>query len=570
MTERTDPFDGEMSLRDIASLKKQKPAASKPPAEQPAADTPAPAAPIKQKANTTMLGDPADQVVVNPPETRQFNESAGSEHAVFAFGRFNPPTVGHEKLIHATEKVAKDVGGSAHIIASHSQNTFKDPLPQNKKIGYLKKVVSKGTEVSGSSKDEPSLLHAAKRLHATGVQHLHMVAGSDRAPEYERLLNKYNGTHEGALYNFKSITIHSAGQRDPDAEGVEGMSGTKMRAAAREGDSETFKSGLPKALHPHAEEISDHVRNIKEDVESEEMLIERVVSITTRMHRAVAMRKNKARLERAREIARRRLAKQGSLNRRAMKRAKGILRTRLAGSAGTGYAGLTVSQKIAIDKMVERKKGAIKNIARKIAPRIKGDEMRRLQAVTTGKKYSNSRVVVASYDMIGNMISEKEHKAIVEKAQASGIPTATLLQVFTRGKSAFKNANPPGKTPSQYGFDRLNSFINGGKAVKEDSDLVEQKKPTLRDVLAKGMHTARNMETLDAKHIKPVQTAAAHAANIKDTNDDSEMEMKKKRANIIRRKTQEYVHKVVEERGIRDTTSPSLAESIAALTKKVK
>ena len=572
MTERTDPFEGEMSLRDIASLKKQKPAASKPPAEQPAAAAPPPAVQIKQKANMTLTGEPADQVVINPPEVRQFNESSGSEHAVFAFGRFNPPTVGHEKLIHATEKVASDVGGSAHIVASHSQNTFKDPLPQNKKIGFLKKVVSKGTQVSGSSKDEPSLLHVAKRLHATGVQHLHMVAGSDRAPEYERLLNKYNGTHEGALYNFKSITVHSAGQRDPDAEGVEGMSGTKMRAAARAGNMDTFKSGLPKTLHPHAEEISDHISNIKEDVDGDQIQVEKVVGITTRMHRAVAMRKNKARLERAREIARRRLAKQGSLNRRAMKKAKGILRTKLAGSAGTNYAGLTVSQKIAIDKMVERKKGAIKNIARKIAPRIKGDEMRRLQSVTTGKKFNTSKMVVtSSYEMIGNMISEKEHKAIVEKAAASGIPTSTLLQVFTRGKSAFKTGNPPGKTPSQYGFDRLNSFINGGKAVKEDIDLYEQTKPkTLSDIMQQGLHTARNMGTMDNKNLKPVHTAAGHAAVIKDMSDDSEMEQKRKRANVIRRKTTEYVRKVVEQTGVRDTISPTLAESVTALIKKVK
>lgn len=577
MLQRNDPFDGQMSLEDVQGLSKQDTAPAQPQDPvQPKAAAPAPKpepkplAAFVPKNGQTLMGDSADQVVINPPDTRLAEEQ--EHHGVFAYGRFNPPTVGHEKLIHATEKVAAAHKVPAHIIASHSEGNAKNPVPTKAKVGYLKKVAAKTSKVSSSDKESPNLLTQAAKLHKQGVTHLHMVAGSDRVEEYHKLLHKYNGTHEGALFNFKHITVHSAGHRDPDAEGTEGMSGTKMRAAAKAGEHGKFKSGLPKALHKHADEIADHIRNVKEDAEGfdAEMLFEKVVGITTRMHRAVAMRKNKARLERAREIARRRLAKQGSLNRRAMKRAKGILRTKLAGSAGTNYAGLTVSQKIAIDKMVERKKGAIKNIARKIAPRIKGDEMRRLQAVTTGKKFNTSRVVVASYEMMGNMISEKEHKAIVEKAAATGFDTSTLLAVFNRGKSAWKSKQPPGKTPSQYGFDRLNSFISGGKAFKEDVDLAEQTKPTLRDVLAKGMHTARNIETIDSKNIKPVQTAAAHAANIKDTNDDSEMEMKKKRANIIRRKTQEYVRKVVEDRGVRDTTSPSLFESITALVNKVK
>jgi hypothetical protein len=332
-------------------------------------------------------------------------------------------------------------------------------------------------------------------------------------------------------------------------------------------------------LHKHADEIAAHIRNVKEDAEGvdaemifENLLTEKVVGMTTRMHRAVNMRKNKARMGRAREIARRRLAKSPALNRRAMKKAKGILRTKLAGQQGTNYAGLSVSQKIAIDKMVERKKGAIKNIARKIAPRIKGDEMRRLQAVTTGKKFNTSKMVVtSSYEMNGDVISEKEHKAIIEKADASGISAATLLQVFTRGKSAFKSSNPPGKTPSQYGFDRLNSYINGGKAFKEDVDLHEQTKPkSLSDIMQQGLHTARNMGKVHTNNLKPVQTAAGHAANLKDMSDDSEMERNRKRAEVIRRKTKEYVRKVVEDRGVRDTTAPSLAESITVLTKKVR
>lgn len=296
-------------------------------------------------------------------------------------------------------------------------------------------------------------------------------------------------------------------------------------------------------------------------------LDERVVSMTNRMHRAVSARKNKARLERARTIARKRLAKGPALNRRAMKRAKNVLRSRLAGQAGKNYTSLTVSQKIAIDKMVDRRKGAIKRIASKIAPRVKSDEMRRLQSVGSGKQFRTSRVVVASYEMIGAMLSEKENKAIMEKAETSGIDYQTLLAVFNRGKTAYKQNTPPGKTPSQYAFDRLNSFISGGKAFKEDVDLAEQSKPTLRDVLSKGMHTARNMDTIDPKHIKQVQPSAHHDVSMKSMQSDDEVTQKRKRADIIRRKTTEYVRKVVESTGTTSVDSPSLAACVAAMIK---
>lgn len=570
MLQRNDPFDGEMSLEDVQGLGKQtapKPAAE--PAPEAPAPTPKPLAVILPKNGKTLLGDPADQVVINPPDKARINE-AKEQHGVFTFGRFNPPTVGHEKLIHATEKVAAEHKVPAHIIASHSDNTssskatrVKNPVPLAAKVGYLKKVAAPTSKVSHSDSEHPSLLDQAEKLHKQGVTHLHMVAGEDRVGEYHKLLHKYNGTHEGARFNFKHIEVHSAGHRDPDAEGTEGMSGTKMRAAAKAGDKKTFKSGLPKALHPHAEEIANHIRAVKEEVEEgEDVLLEATVSMTTRMHRAVNMRKNKARMEKARAIARRRLAKQAVLNRRAMKKAKNILRVKLAGQQGANYANLSAAQKIGIDRMVDRKKGAVKKIAQKIAPRIKSDEMRRLQTATAGKSFRSSKMVVsASYELIGNMISEKEKKSIMEKAEASGYDYQTLLQVFNRGKAAFKQSTPSGKTPSQYGYDRLNSFINGGKAMKEDIDLHEQDK-SIRKFL---QHTPRNVGTLPTDAIPKVQPAAQHAAAIKDTNDDDEITKKRKRADIIRRKTSEYVRKVVESRGVRNETSPSLLEEITAM-----
>ena len=210
----------------------------------------------------TMTGARPDIININPVQEEK------QKSAVFAFGRFNPPTTGHEKLINKVKDTAKSVGGEAHIIASHSEGSGKNPLSKEKKVGYIKKIAGSGTQVSSSSSDQPTLLHQLSNLHKSGVQHLTMVAGSDRVKEYHDLIHKYNGKESNhGHYNFKSIKVVSAGHRDPDAEGAEGMSGTKMREHARSGNMKSFKSGLPKALHPHAEEIAKQIRSVKESID---------------------------------------------------------------------------------------------------------------------------------------------------------------------------------------------------------------------------------------------------------------------------------------------------------------
>lgn len=207
---------------------------------------------------------------ITEKKAKKSAEAPEETTAVMAFGRFNPPTVGHEKLIQKVGEVAREHGGEAHIIASHSQGTQKDPLPQDKKLQYLNAIAPGSVKVSGSSKEEPTIFHAAAKLHAAGHSHLVIVAGSDRVDEYQKVLDKYNGVKgKHGFYKFKSIKVVSAGQRDPDAEGVEGMSGTKMRDLARSGDLARFKMGLPESLHPHAEEIMNHIQGLKtEDYEN--------------------------------------------------------------------------------------------------------------------------------------------------------------------------------------------------------------------------------------------------------------------------------------------------------------
>jgi len=213
---------------------------------------------------------------------RDFLREQKEKHAVMAFGRMNPITVGHEKLVNKVKDIADKVGGSAHIVVSHSQDSKKNPLTSAQKVKHAKRAFP-GVNVSASSPDAPNFLAQAAKLHKQGVTHLHMVGGQDRVGEFHKLLHKYNGVKgPHGSYNFKKIEVHSAGDRDPDAEGVEGMSASKMREHASKGNFKKFRSGVPSTMSDqHAKEMYDHVRKgmkIDEDVDFdfEELLTEGV------------------------------------------------------------------------------------------------------------------------------------------------------------------------------------------------------------------------------------------------------------------------------------------------------
>ena len=213
---------------------------------------------------------------------REFLQEQKEKHAVMAFGRMNPITVGHEKLVNKVKDIADKVGGSAHIVVSHSQDSKKNPLTSAQKVKHAKRAFP-GVNVSASSPDAPNFLAQAAKLHKQGVTHLHMVGGQDRVGEFHKLLHKYNGVKgPHGSFNFKKIEVHSAGDRDPDAEGVEGMSASKMREHAAKGNFKKFRSGVPSTMSDqHAKEMYDHVRKgmkIDEDIDFdfEELLTEGV------------------------------------------------------------------------------------------------------------------------------------------------------------------------------------------------------------------------------------------------------------------------------------------------------
>jgi hypothetical protein len=156
--------------------------------------------------------------------------------AVIAFGRMNPPTIGHAKLVDAVKSQA----GDPYIFLSQSQKPKTDPLSFEQKIGFAKAFFP---GVTVGDPEVRTIFDALNKIYAMGYTDLVYVAGSDRIQQFTDLINKYNGQED--FYSFDSIQVVSAGERDPDAEGAEGMSASKMRAAATAGDFEAFKSGTP-------------------------------------------------------------------------------------------------------------------------------------------------------------------------------------------------------------------------------------------------------------------------------------------------------------------------------------
>ena len=160
------------------------------------------------------------------------------------FGRFNPPTVGHERLIAKVAKEAKSNGGEYRIYPSRSQDPKKNPLDPGTKIKFMRLAYPDHANAIVDSDNMRTIFDVLSALDNDGYSSVNIVVGGDRVSEFNSLATKYNGK----LYTFDEIKVTSAGGRDPDAEGVEGMSASKMRKAAVEGDFDTFDDGLTKDL----------------------------------------------------------------------------------------------------------------------------------------------------------------------------------------------------------------------------------------------------------------------------------------------------------------------------------
>ena len=440
---------------------------------------------------------------------KKFSEiiEARGDTAVFTFGRFNPPTTGHEKLMEAVAKQAKKNSAPYYIFASHSENAKKDPLPYAKKLAYMQKMFPKHARSLVVDKAR-NVFEIAVTLHNKGHKSIIMVVGSDRVTEFETLLNKYNGTEaRHGYYGFDNIEVVSAGERDPDAEGVTGMSASKMRAAAIANDFDQFKLGLPSNFKQGMSLFKD-VRKYMgvresfvprtnvmtdEDVVRDLYLENKIFCVGDTVEDNYTGVSG--------EVVRRGTnyitfkEEDGTLHKKwlyEVKQDKDI-KDRKGTEPAKYYA--KDADGDAMSKSTKQKRAA--HFAKKKDGPAPGDGHAETKPSKSTKKFkdmfgeedpcwdTHKQVGMKKKNgkMVPNCVAKEDFQldekieGLVTKAEKSGVPYGILKKVYDRGMAAWKTGHRPGTTPQQWAFARVNSFLTGGKTrTTADADLWKQAK----------------------------------------------------------------------------------------------
>ena len=384
---------------------------------------------------------------------------------VFTFGRMNPPTIGHEKLANKIKEVARKENANPRIYLSHTQNPKKDPLSYNDKYRFATKAF--GIVKRSQSKQ---IFQILPEIEKEGFTDIIMVVGSDRISEFDRVLQKYNGKD----YNFNSIKTVSSGDRDPDAQGVEGMSGSKLRGVAMSGDEKTFKSGLASKLSDADKtKIYNLVRkNLKEAIMNEwteeddlildealdevefteeelNMLVDlgelyevnEVLNFMQRIKKARIMKRLGPKLARLRKIASKKMKGAKKLVQLARKAAIKILRKKLVGKdKAANYKNLSPADKKQVDLKVQKHSSRIGALSRKILPQVRKDTMARVKAARTTQK---NEYVPESHEL-GEAIPKSTMYALVKdgKVIAKGSKSDMMSKKKKEGGTVF---NAPSK-----------------------------------------------------------------------------------------------------------------------------
>tara|TARA_B100001093_G_scaffold255002_1_gene243967 strand:- start:170 stop:1447 length:1278 start_codon:yes stop_codon:yes gene_type:complete len=174
-----------------------------------------------------------------------------------AFGRFNPPHAGHQQLMDIAAASASAEESDYIIVPSRSNDKKKNPLDADTKINMMRQMFPQHSERIINDTGNRTIFDVLKKAHNDGYANVRIVAGDDRVKEFDKLSQNYNGT----LYDFEGLEVISSGERDPDSDGVEGLSSSRMRLAAMEGDFKTFRSGLPEDVpRKQAMSLFDTVR----------------------------------------------------------------------------------------------------------------------------------------------------------------------------------------------------------------------------------------------------------------------------------------------------------------------
>ena len=422
----------------------------------------------------------------------------GKGEVVFTFGRFNPLTTGHEKLINKVKSVAGS--NDYKIFPSHTQNQNKDSLPHSLKIAYMRKMFPRHARNIIADKKAMTAMNIATSLYDQGYTELTMVVGSDRVREFERLLTTYNnvsGKRHG-FYNFKKIKVVSVGDRDPDADDVSGMSASKMRQAAVDGKVQEFESGVPSGFRDGRKLYRDvrkfmgireekdmgimndyeslrdayltgKIWNIGDIVEANNVqgkIIQRGTNYvafkdeTNKVHKAWLNDIKEEKDKRKKEVKQDKDIKDREGTQPAKYYAKDAEGDTMSKATKQARARHFAKYGKKDDDMDKNYKPAPGDAGGKTKPSVHTKKYQQM----FGKE---------SIDVLDEKIS-----GLVKKAEKSGMPYSILKKVYDRGMDTWKTGHRPGTTPQQWAFVRVNSFVtkSSGTWGGADKDLAKKVK----------------------------------------------------------------------------------------------
>ena len=329
---------------------------------------------------------------------QQFLKENSGKTAVYTFGRFNPPTIGHEKLLRVIQTTSSNEGGDYFIYTSHSQDSKKNPLTHKQTIHFLKLIFPKHRPYVEDSLAKTAL-HAASDIYDKGgYTKLMMVVGSDRVRDFSALLNRYNDSKsKHGYYNFDSIEVISAGERDPDAEGAEGMSASKMRQAVVDGDYDTFKMGVPAGT---SDSICLNLYNavakglrlkLKEDLGLDDLDELLNPAQLRKLSLRMKIQAKKPGFIRKRQIAMKKAAGQATILKRSRKAAvQAVVKKFFPKLQSKDKSELSYSERGQISKLVQKKSAVIGKIAKKLVNvKRKQDVERRKSMAASNEEKEN-------------------------------------------------------------------------------------------------------------------------------------------------------------------------------------
>lgn len=393
---------------------------------------------------------------------------------VIAFGRMNPPTIGHEKLVAKIKSEARKNRATPMLFLSHSQDKKKNPLSYEDKIRLSQKAFGAMVQKTKAR----TIIEVAKQLEKQ-YDELIVIGGSDRVQEFQNLLNKYNGKD----YAYEKITVVSAGERDPDSDDVSGMSASKLRFLAQTGKFPQFKAGLPKKLQrgKEAKEMYDKIREASGI--TEDMTLDEVLSFQQRMKRRQMLKRIKGKIKLGRRRAKYKIANTEKLKKRSQKKAREAIRARVAGSLGKKYKELPLAGRAQVDKKVEKKKDLIARLAKRMMPKVKKAEMERVKKARSSR---NEETELTLYQMLEHVIdkvhveriTEKVERNLTKKSEKHGISLDELRQKYIDYKAEWVIEDTD-KTADEYAFDKMNhELAEDDKPNKTGDDAKGHKRPT--------------------------------------------------------------------------------------------